>query len=279
MQLYPHETEDSAINMGGSMLKRLEPIKTIALEAGSLIMAYYRQSQEVSYKVDKTPVTKADQVANDYIVKKLRHQYPDMAILAEESKDDLSRLKNPYCWLVDPLDGTKEFLRQNGEFTVNIALTYKGRAIMGVVYSPVLDEMYEGLSGHGAYLTINASKSKKTKRMRVSQRQHQLIMLKSRSHNTVFVDKIVQMHQGKIKDVIPMGSSLKGCWIAKGQGDVYYRSGPTMEWDTAAMQVIVEEAGGVIRQLDHSLLTYNREDTCNRKGFYILNRLDNKLMP
>jgi 3'(2'), 5'-bisphosphate nucleotidase len=194
--------------------------------------------------------------------------------LSEEEKDDLSRLENDLCFVIDPLDGTKEFIKQNGQFTVNIALSYRHRTVMGVIYVPVTGELYYAAKGHGSFMEENG----KCIRLHVNSEDKQksdLNVVMRNSHGAAEMDALIKKYG--LKNYVKVGSSLKGCMIAKGAADVYYRFGPTMEWDTAAMQCIVEEAGGLLRQMDGTEMLYNREDSLNRKGFYILNRIENIL--
>ncbi|HBH13281.1 MAG TPA: 3'(2'),5'-bisphosphate nucleotidase [Clostridiales bacterium] len=258
----------------------IENVINIAFDAGQIILGIYHTDFKVDYKDDDSPLTKADKLANDHIVNVLRMDYPDMAILAEESADDLKRLGYDYCWLVDPLDGTKEFIKRNGEFSVNIALTYKHRPILGVIYIPVRDEIYYACQGQGAYYIEEYSTHQdinRSVRINVSSKTENLIMLHSRSHQHQITDRLIENNREKIGEIVHAGSSIKGCLIAKGEADIYYRFGLTMEWDTAAMQCIIEEAGGILMQMDDTEMTYNRKNTTNHKGFYILNRVGNKL--
>ena len=243
-----------------------EELKKIALSAGDIIMEVYNSPDfAVKGKEDKSPVTIADIKANEYIVEALRAKYPKYSILSEESADDLSRLQNDNCFLVDPLDGTKEFIKRNGEFTVNIALTYKGISVAGVVYLPAIGRLYYASKGYGAWLAAEGQ----LRQIKVSQRNENPRLVVSRSHRTADEDRLIE--EMGITEVREAGSSLKGCLVAEGEAELYYRYGPTMEWDTAAMQIVVEEAGGIFRQMDHSPMTYNRENTLNAKGFYVKN--------
>lgn len=258
----------------------IERVKKTAYLAGSIILEIYEGDFSVEYKEDNSPLTQADKKANEYIVNILNREFAEMAILAEESTDNLERLENDWCWIVDPLDGTKEFVKKNDEFTVNIALSYKGKSVLGVIYIPVYDEMYWGYKYGGAFYRDRCSEADEElygEKIHVSTKVEDLILLHSRSHKTSKIDDLIEINKNKIKGIRCVGSSLKGCIIAKGEGDIYYRFGPTMEWDTAAMQCIVEEAGGIFRQMDDSEMTYNRRDNLNRKGFYILNSIENRL--
>lgn len=278
----------------------IELVKRTAYFAGRIIMEVYNDDFIVEYKEDKSPLTMADKKANEYIVGILEKEFPYMAILAEESTDNLERLDNNWCWIVDPLDGTKEFVKKNGEFTVNIALSFKGRSVLGVIYVPVSDDMYWGFKDGGSfyrkdcrevyegdyvgsgpdieYTRVNEGIELTGEKINVSTKVEDLILLHSRSYKTPKIYNLIELNKVKIKEIRCAGSSLKGCLIAKGEGDIYYRYGPTMEWDTAAMHCIIEEAGGILKQMDNSEMIYNRKDSLNRKGFYILNSLENKLI-
>ncbi|MCG8569275.1 MAG: 3'(2'),5'-bisphosphate nucleotidase CysQ [Spirochaetes bacterium] len=253
------------------LAKELDIAKKAALSAGKEILRIYQTDFEVTYKDDKSPLTKADQQANNIIVEQLSKNFPDHAILSEESKDDLQRLNNPWCWIVDPLDGTKEFLKKNDEFTVNIALTLDHQVVLGVIYAPCLDELYFAVKDQGSFIESQGEQES----ICVSKNTEDICLVASRSHMSEKLQKLVEIYQ--INKIQSKGSSLKGCLVAKGDADIYYRFGPTMEWDTAAMHCIAVEAGGIFKQLDDSEMLYNRENSLNDKGFYILNHPDNKL--
>lgn len=254
--------------------KELRLAKALAIEAGKVIMEIYAdESYEIMSKQDDSPVTSADKLANELIVDRLYAAFPEYAILAEESVDDLKRRDNDHVWLVDPLDGTKEFIKRNGEFSVNIALVRDKRPVLGVIYVPITSELFSAVEGYGAYCENPLGE---IQRLQVSDRVDRLIAVRSRSRISPKLTELYE-HQANIETVLKLGSSLKGCYIAKGKADLYYSMGHTMEWDTAAMEVIVTEAGGIFRQLDDSPMLYNRKDVKNRKGFYILNREENKL--
>ncbi len=256
----------------------LETALDAALAAGKEILKIYNSDFSVSYKEDDSPLTLADTTANEIIRSMLSKSYPNYSILTEESNDDLSRLDNPFCFIVDPLDGTKEFVKKNGEFTVNIALTYRGKSILGVVFAPALGKLYYAAEGMGAYFVqLNGDKSDKpAQRIGVSNRRQDLIVMASRSHSDEKLEALLKKNRTKIARTLAAGSSLKGCLIAQAEADIYYRTGLTCEWDTAAMQCIVEQAGGVFLQADSSPMRYNRENTLNEKGFFILNDIANR---
>lgn len=253
-----------------------EALKTAidaALLAGAAILEEYEKPHEIEYKEDESPVTQADRLANDIIVNHLRAAYPAYAILAEESTDDLGRLDNDWCWIVDPIDGTKEYIKRNGEFTVNIALAYRHEIQLGVIYVPVSGELYYACKGEGAFYRTGDQ----TVPIHVSERVSDLVVLIGRSAQPEISRRVISQNDHRIKQVIRTGSSLKGCLIARGKADVYYRFGPTMEWDLAAMEIIIREAGGIILEMDGKPFRYNRRDPLNAKGFYVVNDVRNML--
>lgn len=244
-----------------------------ARAAGEAILKVYTRDFQVDYKSDNSPLTEADLNAHHIIVDALEKEFPKYPILSEESVDDFIPDKHAWCWIVDPLDGTKEFVKKNDEFTVNIALTYEKIVVMGVVYAPVFDELYYAVKGHGAFCEEKGVK----REIQVSTRIDKLKVLQSRSHQSQKCMDYIERNEPKITDVTRMGSSLKGCRIAKGVHDVYYNCGRTMIWDTGAMEVVIEEAGGILSQLDDEPIMYDLKKLVNDKGFYILNDIRNKL--
>ena len=254
--------------------KELEVCKEAAVLAGKAILDIYNNAEDmaVEYKEGDMPLTAADKASNRIIVEILQRSFPSYAILSEEEKDNLDRLNNDYCFVVDPLDGTKEFIKRNGQFTVNIALAYKHRSVMGVIYVPVSDELYFAGKGSGAFL----QKSDGTvERLSVLDNVdcEKLKVVLSGSHGCKEMDELLEKYG--MTDFVKVGSSLKGCMVASGNADVYYRHNPTMEWDTAAMQCIVEEAGGLFKQMDLTQMLYNRENSLNSKGFLAINSYKN----
>lgn len=256
-------------------MKELEVAKRAAILAGEAIIEVYNSEDfGVEIKKDNSPLTKADKKSNELIVRMLKESFPEYAILSEEEKDNLDRLNNDLCFVVDPLDGTKEFLKRNGQFTVNIALSECHRSVMGVIYVPVTGELYYAAKGYGSFLEkdgvvteLHVSSEEKEK--------SELNVVMSNSHGCREMEELLEKYQ--LKNFVKVGSSLKGCMIAAGMADVYYRHNPTMEWDTAAMQCIAEEAGAIFRQMDDTEMLYNRENSLNDKGFYIINSMRNKL--
>ncbi|MCL2158202.1 MAG: 3'(2'),5'-bisphosphate nucleotidase CysQ [Oscillospiraceae bacterium] len=282
--------EDSVKMLVGHILERqlahllpkvLETALYAAYDAGKLILEVYSRDFAVEYKDDCSPLTEADKKSNELICKRLNKYAPHIDILAEESADDKKRLKNKFCFIVDPLDGTKEFVKKNGEFTVNIALAYQNETVMGVVYAPCQKKFWYAAKGHGAYaLNLNLDIPRlfdETTKIKASDKTSALTVVKSRSHSDERTEALLEKNKDKIASLADVGSALKGCLIAEGSADVYYRFGPTMEWDTCAVQCVVEESGGVFMQADHSEMRYNRENSVNDKGFIILNKMENRL--
>jgi len=246
-----------------------------AIEAKKAILEVYARDFDVILKADSSPVTEADYASNDIITKALAGNFADVPILSEESADDKRRLCNRFCFIVDPLDGTKEFVKKNGEFTINIALADNGESVMGVVFCPTTDELYFAAKGMGSYRIKNGQ----CERIHTSSRTDGLIVMQSRSNATNECDALYKNAGKKIAEIRSVGSAMKGCRIAEGEGDIYYRYGRTMEWDTAAVQIVCEEAGGIFGQLDKNFspMRYNRENNVNENGFFIINRAENRL--
>jgi len=241
----------------------IEKIVEIARKAGEKILEIYNDSnlaEVVDYKADDSPLTLADGAANEIIIKGLKTlsiQYP---ILSEESKHAPFEERKEWStfWLVDPLDGTKEFIKRNGEFTVNIALIENGNPILGVIYVPVTDVMYWG-SVNGAFKQIGKEPATLLK---VNLSDNNRIAVRSKSHASV--DEEVVLDKFDVVNSISVGSSLKFCMVAEGKADVYYRHGPTMEWDTGAGHAIVLAAGGqVYKGISEIPFTYNKGNLLN----------------
>lgn len=256
------------------MKEELKLAVDTARMAGEAVMQEYTKPHEIDYKADESPVTQADRLANELIVTRLRTHYPDYGILAEESADDLGRLSKDWCWIVDPIDGTREYIKRNGEFTVNIALAYRHSVRLGVIYVPVTGELYYAVDGQGAFYEHQGV----TTRIHVSDRTEDLVVLVGRTSQPEASKQLIAANTHRISRVVSTGSSLKGCLIARGEADVYYRFGPTMEWDLAAMEVIVREAGGTILEMDGRPFRYNRRDSLNAKGFYVVNDIRNRML-
>lgn len=230
-------------------------------EASIAILEVYNSKDfNVELKGDESPLTRADTAAHLAIVKHLKET--GLPILSEEGSEiPYAERKNwEYFWMVDPLDGTKEFIKKNGEFTVNIALIHKNEAVLGVVYAPVLDKLYFGGEGHGAYLVENAGNEQELKLIENETGTTRIVA--SRSHLNDETKKF--MDQFEKSEVVSMGSSLKFMLIAESKADVYPRFAPTMEWDTAAAHAVLKGLGiEVINQEDQQPLRYNKENLLN----------------
>ena len=231
----------------------------------------------VEIKEDNSPVTKADKAADIIIRQILSNAFPNYALLTEESLDDKTRLENDYVWIVDPVDGTKDFVAKNGEFAVNIGLSYKHEAVLGVILAPVTGEIYFAVKNEGSFYL--RSKDAKPVKIHVNNKTENLTTLVSRFHTNETEQNMIKKHSDKIKHQTTIGATLKGCIIARGLAEMSYRfSSNTKEWDTCAMQVIVEQAGGYILKFDGTPIRYNREDVYNHDGYVICNRKENFLL-
>ncbi len=243
----------------------LQAVIALSRVAGEVILEIYQQPFAVDHKMDGSPLTQADRAAHELILQQLQQLTPQWPVQSEESGsiDTSERQSWQTYWLVDPLDGTKEFVKRNDEFTVNIALIHAGEPLLGVVYTPVFDLCHWALSDHGSWKTC---KQGPPEAIRVrSYTGGMATVLASRSHMSPAVTTFLQALHRKEGDyqVERLGSSLKMCRIAEGLGDIYPRLGLTSEWDTAAAQAIVVEAGGLMMDLDGLPLRYNKEDILN----------------
>lgn len=242
-------------------LPAISELEPIARAAGEAIMTIYRQPFAVEYKQDESPLTAADQGAHEVIVQALASLTPDIPVLSEESGPEVmaKRLGWSRYWLVDPLDGTKEFVARNGEFTVNIALIEDGKPVWGLVYAPVPDRLWYGGKGLGAWRIDESGTSAIKTHAHVEGEAWRVVG--SRNHlSQATRDYLAPL--GEI-ELVSMGSSLKFCIIAEGGAELYPRLAPTCEWDTAAAQAVLEGAGGGVTQLDGSPLRYTKPDILN----------------
>ena len=243
----------------------LEIVAAIAKDAGDAIMEIYDKDFQIDYKDDKSPLTDADTKSNEIIYMALETAYPEVPILSEENKTQEYEVRKhwEYFWLIDPIDGTKEFIKKNGEFTVNIALIHNDTPVLGVVYAPALGDMYKAKKGNGAFkngqklpLEINETPEKS------------LRVVASKSHlskeTQAFIDEVAKGTENI--EQVSKGSSLKLVMVAEGSADIYPRLAPTMEWDTAAADTIVREAGKMTYQFDvesEEPVVYNKENLLN----------------
>ena len=239
------------------------------MEAGGKILDIYRTNFDVREKDDQSPLTEADMVAHDTIVGRLGELTPAMPVLSEESAEVPFETRSQWqtYWLVDPMDGTREFVKRNGEFTVNIALIEDGQPTMGVIYAPVLAATYAGARGLGSWKQVGDG-GKEAIMVRQLPSRDTLMVVGSRSHRGDSLNEFLQ----RVGDyqLISMGSSLKSCLIAEGKADIYPRFGPTSEWDTAAAQAIVEAAGGRLVTMDMQPMRYNTKESLLNPHFMVI---------
>ncbi len=232
-------------------------ITKIAREAGDKILKIYEQDFDVKTKTDASPVTEADVEAEKIILKGLKELTPDIPILAEESEaaGDVPDMSGGIFWLVDPLDGTKEFIHKRGEFTVNIALVEQGCPTMGVIHIPAKNKTYFA-EGPGKVWRQDGENEPEAIAARPAPADG-LTIVASRSHRTPETDEYISKF--KMAELISAGSSLKLCLLAEGKADLYPRFGRSMEWDIGAGQAILEAAGGTVETLDGTRLTYGKD--------------------
>jgi 3'(2'), 5'-bisphosphate nucleotidase len=253
----------------------VNPVCEIAKQAGTEIMKIYAEGFEIEEKKDHSPLTTADLASHTLIIEKLEKLTPNIPILSEESTSipytERSSWKN--YWLIDPLDGTREFIKRNGEFTVNIALITDHSTSLGVVYIPVQDICYFAAREQGSYKQEQKQAAKKIQ-SRISTPTDKPTICGSRSH----AGQSLQALQDKIGnfDLISMGSSIKMCLVAEGVADIYPRFGPTSEWDTAAAHCVVNEAGGEIVDMNLQTLQYNTKDSLLNPSFIAVGNMNNQ---
>jgi 3'(2'), 5'-bisphosphate nucleotidase len=233
----------------------LDRVVAIVRSAGEVVMSVYRQDFSVVEKADASPVTEADHLAEALIVPALRALLPGVPVVAEESVSagDLPQVGENF-WLVDPLDGTKEFISRNGEFTVNVALIENGLPVLGVVLAPAIGRLFAGVVGNGAFLEDSHGRREISCK---SCSDDGLVVIASRSHgDAAALEKFLAGRT--IRDIRSAGSSLKLCLVATGEADVYPRLGRTMEWDIAAGQAVLMAAGGSVDDLQGNPLLYGK---------------------
>lgn len=260
---------------------KLEQLNQLCLQAGEAIMAIYQQQGDINVqaKADSSPLTEADLAAHRILSQGLPSILADTPILSEEGElpSFTERQSWQRYWLVDPLDGTKEFINRNGEFTVNVALIENGRPIAGVVYIPVQNIGYSALTQGGqSFATKWQGQDKQTITSRsLSGRgstAEPMVVVGSRRHGAEALDSLIERLKNKMGQVElqSMGSSLKLCLVAEGQADLYPRLAPTCEWDTAAAHAIVMAAGGEVYGPDLQPLQYNQKDSLLNPNFYVV---------
>ena len=265
------------------MLEKLqvEPILELIKSAGELIMRFYTSGDiQIQTKADDSPVTNADKASNELILRGLLSRYPDIPIISEETAHTPYEIRKDweYFWMVDPLDGTKEFIKRNGEFSINLALIHKKKPVAGFVHFPVQGWTYYAIKGGGAFkkessFVIRLSsfgrkkfsaisyQSSEKQKSNIENRESKINVMISRSHSGAreldFVNKL--KNKGYDVETLPHGSAMKHCLIAEGKGDIYPKFGICFEWDTAPGQIILEEAGGKVTRTDNGeSLSYNK---------------------
>ena len=249
-----------------SELERIgREVATLARRAGAAILDVYAGSFAVERKSDDSPLTAADMAAHRVIVDGLRALTPDIPILSEESADIAWRERQRWTrhWLVDPLDGTREFVKRNGEFTVNIALIENHAPVLGVVLAPVTGELCSGIAGEGAFL--ERAPGALPRSIETRKAAWTPVVAGSRSHGNDRQSAMLAL-LGEHR-LVALGSSLKFCLIARGEADLYLRTGPTSEWDTAAAQCVLEQAGGAVLDLAGHALRYNAKESLLNPDF------------
>lgn len=250
-------------------------LQKIIHDAAAVIMDIYQQADlGIEQKSDHSPVTAADIAAHKTIMAGLNKMTPDVPVLSEEGVVPFAeRSQWPLLWIVDPLDGTKEFIKRNGEFSVNIALVEDGVPILGMVFIPTTSEGYFGVTKSWQGLPTGAVKwhGKDIESIRVREPHTPLIAMTSRSHGPSLPDALKEELKAKYESVreIPKGSSIKACRIAEGVADLHLRRGPTSEWDTAAQQAIVEAAGGMLVSPKGDPFRYNQRETLLNGHFFV----------
>ena len=258
--------------------ENLLEILNISVDAGEVILNYYNENVDVIYKDDESPLTKADLASHKIITDSIKKITPDIPILSEEEFIDWNiRKKWKKYWLIDPLDGTKEFIKKNDEFTVNIALIENNRPILGVIYTPALNELFYSIKNFGSYKILTKKKLntlKEAKRISINKKKSNKIkIVGSRSHSNPILDKWVNKNFNEF-DILQKGSSLKFCLIAEGSADIYPRFGPTSEWDIAAGHIILEEAGGKLKSIDNKEILYNEKENILNPDFFAYSNID-----
>jgi 3'(2'), 5'-bisphosphate nucleotidase len=250
----------------------LTAARRLAADAGEKIMEIYNQDFNVAAKDDKSPLTAADLGAHRIIKNGLKALRPQFPVLSEESNQlpFETRARWETYWLIDPLDGTREFIKRNGEFTVNIALIHGHEPILGVVAAPAKNLDYYACRGRGAYKAVDGGQATRIRARKPTPERPTVAGSRSHAGDSLiaFLDRLGDY------ELISMGSALKSCLVAEGVVDIYPRFGPTSEWDTAAAQCVVEEAGGALNDLQMNRLRYNTKDSLLNPHFVAIGNPD-----
>jgi 3'(2'),5'-bisphosphate nucleotidase len=269
---HEHQQQEpwGAVLKAGHLQRELEVSMRLARLAGEAIMGYYQTGLPVLHKAGQEPVTAADQIADDLIATGLRAAFPDDGLLTEESEDDLSRLDKERVWIVDPLDGTTEFIAETGEFAVQIALALHGQPILGVVFQPVTGVLYHAAQGSGSYQVDDGH----VLRLYVSGAVEpaQMCLVASRSHYSPFIESARRALE--IQSVQRLGSvGLKAALICRSACDLYLATTVSKEWDICAPHALLLEAGGVLTNLCGESVHYNKRDVIGCRGLIASNGL------
>jgi len=251
----------------------IDDVLKIAFEAGKEIMSIYNKDFNVEFKDDNSPLTMADKNAHKIIKKGLKKY--NLPILSEEGRNiSYEERKNwELFWMVDPLDGTKEFIKKNGEFTINIALIHKNNPVFGVVYAPAIEVVYftDNENSYKAKLSVKEFSLKNIEKLPKKRNDNRFIIVASKSHLNEETNRFIEnIKTDKKKEFISKGSSLKLCMVAEGSADIYPRLAPTMEWDTSAADAVVRKSGKLVFDYYERLpLIYNKKDLLN--PYFIVN--------
>lgn len=254
----------------------LQDLNRIAKQAGDAILEVYNRPGDlnVDKKSDDSPITEADLAAHHILEAELKKLTPDIPFLSEESEMPSFEQRSQWTryWLVDPLDGTKEFVNRNGEFTVNIALIESNKPVAGVVYVPVTDVCYYGATKFGAFKSEGDSEPQQISTRSMAEKTGSTIVVASRRHGAEKLDAALELIEAEFgtSELTNMGSSLKLCLVAEGKADIYPRLAPTCEWDTAAAQAVLEAAGGIVVDPKMAVFEYNRKEELLNPFFYAI---------
>ena len=254
----------------------LQDVINITKQAGEAVLSYYDKDYKVQDKDDNSPVTEADLKSNEILLEALKKY--NYGILSEEGVPDLSRLKAERVWIIDPLDGTKDFIDKTGEFTIMVGLVEKinseenkYRPILGVIYQPTTNDIYFAVKNKGAYVRHGAEE-KRPLQISLEKNWQNITMLTSRHHSTDLEMKIAK--KLGISKIANYGSSLKACMVAKGEGHINFNSSDkTWEWDVCASDIILSEAGGRLTDTKGNVIYYNKENPRNQNGYLVTNRI------
>lgn len=254
--------------------KILEKMISAGKEASEMVMKIYRKGFNINIKEDKSPVTDADLASNKILRESLK-DIPDIAWLSEEDYDDLSRMNKKRVFVIDPLDGTEDFVKRDDSFSINIALVENNLPVISLIMVPAMNTYAYAIKGKGSYYFKDGTITK----MHVSDRTNDLILVESKTHLLKEEQEVLDRHKNIIKDVIYLGASTKAIALANGDVDASIRYTPnTKEWDTCAADLLVKEAGGIFLDTNLKEFTYNRKDVYNRNGYCMFNKIENEVL-